>query len=202
MAVEVITPAETFRLTTVDAVRAEAGAAAEGLDDAAIETLIDQASGQVAVYCRRVFARETVEETVEYGSGAILLARTPVVEIHTINGAAFAGSGFRIDKGAGIIRSASGVRSWSDRAPPVVVVYTAGYALPGEDDRNLPVNVERATALLAATILGNRQRDILVKSESVEGIGRTDYWMPGQGSLLNHPEAERLLAPFVMPTLA
>ncbi|MBB3020648.1 CRISPR/Cas system-associated exonuclease Cas4 (RecB family) [Microvirga lupini] len=202
MAVEVITPAENYRLTTMDAVRAEAGTAAEGLGDAAIEALIDQASGQVAVYCRRVFARETVEETIDDGSGTIILARTPVVEIETINGAAFTGSGCRIDKGAGIIRPASRVHIWSGRASPVVVVYTAGYALPEEDDRNLPVNVERATALVAATMLGNRQRDILVKSESVEGIGRTDYWMPGQGSFLNHPEAERLLAPFVMPTLA
>lgn len=202
MSVNVIAPATNIRLTTVDAVRAEAGAAAAGLDDPAIQALIDQASGLVAEYCNRVFAREVVEETVDDGFGIIVLTRMPVVEIDTINGIAFAEAGYRIDKGAGILRPAAGARSRCDRAAPVVVVYTAGFALPGEDGRNLPVSVERATALVAATILGNRQRDILVKSESVEGVGRTDYWIPGHGSSLNHPEAERLLAPFVMPAVA
>jgi len=201
MALEVVTPATATRLTTREAVRAEAGPAAEGLGDAVIDALIDQASGMVERHCNRVFARETVrEEFYDASNGTVILTRTPVVAVETVNGATLAESGYGLDKGAGILRSRA--RYGRETTGPVEVVYTAGYLLPGQENRNLPVNVERATALVAATILGNRQRDILVKSESVEGIGRTDYWMPGQSSYLNHPEAERLLAAFVMPTVA
>jgi hypothetical protein len=199
MPVEVITPAENYRLATVDAVRAESGVSADEMDDAAIDDLILQASGLVSAYCRRVFPREEVTETFDDGGArSLILSRTPVVAISEINGDAYSPSICRLDKGAGILRLSRGGR-WPDGT---TVTYTAGYALPGQEGRNLPLNVERATALLAATMIGSRQRDILVKSESVEGIGRTDYWVPGQGSLLSHPEAEQLLAPFVIPTLA
>lgn len=203
MPLEVIEQADSYRLTTPAAVRAEAGSAADGMDDAAINALIDQASGLVAGYCNRVFAQEVVKESFYDGDGgALILKRIPVVSVSTINGAAYSDASFRLDKGAGLLHLGCGARYGGRWPEATEVVYTAGFVLPGDEGRNLPVLVERATVLVAAAILSGRQRDPLAKSESVEGIGRTDYWVPGQASGLNHPEAEALLRSFVLPVVA
>jgi len=199
--ITVVTPAESARLTTVAAVRAETGVTAAEMNDAAVEALIDQASGLVAEYCNRVFARETVTESF-FGSaaGPLILSRTPVVAITgvTSGGIALTSPDYRLDARSGLLSriSGRGVIAWRHGATDVT--YTAGFILPGEEGRDLPVMVERATVLIISAIIAGRQRDPLTKSETVEGVGRTDYWVPGQVSTLPHPEAEGLLRPFVM----
>jgi hypothetical protein len=200
----VVTPASSTRLTTVAAVRAETGVTAEQLDDSGVEALIDVASGLVAEYCNRVFARETVRETfLGPVASPIILMRVPVVAVDGVRvaGADLAATDFRLDGGAGMVFRLSGHSVIGWRPGAIEITYTAGFVLPGESGRNLPMMVERATVLIASAIYSARQRDVLVKSESVDGVSRTDYWMPGQGSALPHPEAEGLLKPFVMPRL-
>jgi len=196
MPLEIIAPAENHRLTTIATVRAETGMDPDQLDDAAVGALIDQASGLVAEHCNRIFAREKVKETFPCPTGrALILNRTPVVSVDGVVGAG--GAGYSLDPAAGLVYRTSG--HWSGVTS---ITYTAGYSLPGETGRDLPMRVERATVLIAAVIISNRQRDALVKSVTVDGIGRTDYWLAGQTSSLNHPEAEALLAPLVRPGVA
>lgn len=202
MSLEVVEAAESYRLTTPEAVRAEVGLTADGMDDAAINALIDQASGLVADYCNRVFARDVVKETFYGGSGgALILRRIPVISVSAINGVEFSDGSYRLDKSAGMLHLGFGCR-YGGRWPEVTAItYTAGFALPGEPGRNLPMMVERAALLICAALISRRERDPLIKSETVEGIGRTDFYVPGQGSRLPHPEAEGLLQPYVQQAL-
>lgn len=200
----VVTPAESARLTTVTAFRAETGVTADQMDDAAVEALIDLASGLVADYCQRVFARETVKETF-FGpfSGPLILSRCPApsVEDVVIGGVSLSEGDAAIDQKSGLLHRVAGgcLIGWPHGA--IEVTYTAGFILPGESGRNLPTMVERATVLICAALISGRTRDPLIKSEAVEGVGRTDFYVPGQGSSLPHPEAEGLLKPFIMQRL-
>ena len=63
----------------------------------------------------------------------------------------------------------------------VIATYYAGYLLPGQNSNNfpgakaLPAHVEDAIGRMVATRYFERSRDPFVRSETVEGIGRTDY---------------------------
>ncbi|WP_210482741.1 hypothetical protein [Microvirga antarctica] len=178
---------------------AEAGPAAADMDECDLEMLIDQASALVSGFCNRVFAMETVQETFRNGrSGPLILRRRPVVSIDAVKTAGSIVSSADVD-----LEAESGLlyRATGDWTGPVEVTYTSGYILPGENDSNLPGLVERATILVATAIIAGQARDPLVKSESVEGIGRTDYFAGSSALTLPHPSAESLLQSFVTPTL-
>ncbi len=66
--------------------------------------------------------------------------------------------------------------------------------LPGESGRTLPHDVERAALTLAKGNCCARNRDPLIRSETVEGAGSTDYFAGTVSDL--PPEVEALLTPY------
>lgn len=197
----VVTPATVTRLTTADAVLVELGTASDfsTYDELRLQDVVDQATSMVQDYCGRVFARETVREAFHDEVDAIVLRRTPIVSVASVTEypeTALTSSDYEYFDTAGILhRVSEGLRmSWMSW--PVTVQYTGGYLLPGQSGRNLPYAVERATILLAKTMLAGSGRDPGIRSEDVPGIGSTSYWMPGASDILPSPEAERMLRPY------
>lgn len=187
----VISPATATALTTV--VRA-----AEMLGvppDAALDAAIDQASEIIVDHCRRPFATETVREVFRWPRSGLLLARAPAISFVSVDesGNALDPDDFELDGGT-LWRVSHNCRlAW---VGPITVEYMAGYVLPGDPGtQTLPAPVERAAILVAGAILSSRTRDPMMRSESVEGVGSTSWWVPDGGSLPS-PEAEALLAPY------
>ena len=201
----VVTPASSLRLTTVARTRTVLGTPQD--DDAQIGILIDQASAAAASFCRCQFARETVKESfvrsraVTGSDGGLLLSRTPVVAIASItnDGALLDPADYEFDPLVGVLFQVAGCGrlTWGYGGPEVV--YVAGYSLPSDGDGTswtLPASIERAAILLVAAYRSSAARDPLIKSESVDGVSSTSWWVPGAADTLPDPEAERLLRPY------
>lgn len=199
----VIEPATSTDLTTLG--RAATILNISESQDLAADMLIAQASSTIVDYCRRPFALETVQETFD-GSDLDLngpiLARGPVVEVlSVVEGATILpAASFRIDDRTGrLVRlDATGRRvPWAFFSG--VITYRAGYVLPTTDgpEPTLPEAVERAAILLLSIYLAGRSRDPNIKSESVDGVSSTSWWVAGETNRLASPEAAQLLAPYV-----
>ncbi len=211
MSVTVITPATAKRLTTTENVRGDLGLAADAPAEAQLQRWIDQASQQAATYCRRAFGRETVRERFDLACagvvgecGGILLERWPVVSITSVKvgGMLTAPEAYATD-GRMLYRMEGGERRcWYGR--DVVVQYEAGWLLPGEARGNppttaaedLPADIERAVIQLVAVSLSAVGRDMMIKSEDVEGVGSRDFYVQGANASLPHPEAEATLSQY------
>jgi hypothetical protein len=201
----VITPAASTRLTSVTRAREILGFSNQ--DDVAVQTLIGQASRIIVDHCRRPFAIETVRESFacnEIRNEGPILGRSPVVEILSVrNSWDLLSSGeYAHDPRTGRLRRLDPfglpLPWWGGG---LTVEYRAGYVLPddGADSSaaTLPETVERACIMLVSTYLGLRNRNPSVKSETIEGIGSTSWWVPGTSDRLVSPEAEQLLADYV-----
>lgn len=192
----VLTPATATRLTTVDAVRARCGIAEAQATNAVIEGLIDTASQMAVAFCNRSFGRETVKQTDCGGCSRILLQRSPasIAEV-TESGEDVPADGYYLETTLNVLLRLSGdvITTWGGR---VEVTYDAGWLMPGQQGANLPATIEHAALLLIGALWSTQQREPGLKSESVEGIGRTDYWVPGAGNRLPDPTAESLLQPY------
>lgn len=190
----VVSPAASTRLTTPGRAREMLGLSADAPSDQLLGRMIDDASRVVSEHCRTVFAEETIRET--FVSGAAVLSRDPVSEVISVtaNGAVIAPGSYVLD---GDSLRVDGLESCRTSRRQVVVEYRAGYVLPTEDaSGSLPPPIERATTLIVGAYISTRDRDPLVKSEDVEGVGSVSYWMQGARNALPSPEAESLLAPF------
>ncbi|GEP12808.1 hypothetical protein [Methylobacterium gnaphalii] len=211
MSIVVITPPTSKRLTTVEHVRGDLGLAENVPPTAQIERWIDQASSRAASFCRRTFGRELVRQRFELCHGRIdeaqsglLLDRGPVVSISsvTVDGEAQDASTYESD-GRFLYRlDGMDRRCWYGRV--VLVEYMAGWVLPGDSDASqppagaelLPADVERAVIQLVGAALSAGSRDMMVKSERVEGVGQTDWYVQGANASLPHPEAEAPLSEY------
>lgn len=150
-------------LTTLKAVKEELGIPEdEGSQDNYIERMITAASGAIARYCDRQFARRTVMESVPgRDTPTVYLSLTPIVDIESveIGGVEVDPGGYTVDHpNEGALRRFGGVWPWSGRmirfieaervagseVPNITVTYTGGYILPGDDDRDLPYELELA----------------------------------------------------------
>lgn len=190
----VLEPATATRLTTVPTVRARYGITDGDATNAVIEGLIDTASQMAVDFCNRTFGRETVRQTNHAGGGSrILLERSPAIitEVRE-SGEVLPSDGYYLETSLNVLVRLSGdvITCWGGK---VETTYHAGWVLPGHEGANLPATVEHAVLLLIGAIWSAQQRDPGVKSESVDGISRTDYWMPGAANRLPDPTAEILL---------
>ena len=88
-------------------------------------------------------------------------------------------------------------------AAKIVVAYAAGYWLPGDPQRDLPEDLERACLETIKARWFARLRDPLAKSEQVQGIASADYWVPsaGDGDPGLPPGVIGLLQRFCLPTV-
>lgn len=191
----VTTPAATTYLTTVAAVKTELGLTSNE-HDAQLAGYISQASASVKSYCNRIFARESVSETfrLEQRQRGLILARFPVSAIDAIveNDETLAETDYDLDTDNGALWR---VRSDSPADWPcgkIVVAYTAGYLLPGDENRDLPEDVERAAITLAVQSFNSAGVDATMKRESVDGIGSRERFPLSANGMT--PEADALLA--------
>lgn len=188
----VLTPATTSDLTVLATVKAEMGIT-DRASDVALAGFIRQASDVVAKFCNRVFARETVSQTIrlDHRHDVLILKRFPIASITAIveNDVALGPSDYELNGETGVLQRlhSDTVTFWP--RGKVVVTYTSGFDLP----RGLPSGIERAAILLVKSYASGGDRDPMVRSETIDGAGSTDYFSGGATGL--PPEVEGLLIP-------
>lgn len=181
---------------------------------------ITRCSRAAEEFCDRVFALETVQDMVFLPHDAwphalvatvapLQLSRWPVVAVTSVvvDGIALTeGVDFIVDQGAGQLRrrDADGcARAWTGAV--VTVIYSAGYVLPGQDEvagaQDLPPDIQDAVSRMVYTRYAERQRDPLVKSEYVDGVGRTEYLEPSSDGNLS-PDVEDILDNYRVPVIS
>ena len=220
MSVTVITAATARDLTTAENARADLGLPTGAPPDDQLKRFIAQASATAASFCRRTFGRETVRERFEIDwrrcrdedADGLLLSRAPVVRIVSlkVDGLTLAPSAYQLEERPAhpvslfYLRSVheGEPRAWSGRG--ITVEYEAGWLLPGESRGDpattaapdLPPDVERAVIQLVGAAASASGRDMMVKSEDVEGVGSRSFYVQGANASLPHPEAEAALAQY------
>lgn len=219
MSVTVISPAKARDLTTAANARADLGLPAGAPTDEQLRRFIAQASASAASFCRRTFGRKTVRERFEIDwrrrcdedDEGFLLSCAPAVRISTVkvDSLTLAPSAYELVEQPAHPVSLFYLRHLVDGEPRdwtgrcVTVEYEAGWLLPGETRGgpattapDLPADVERAVIQLVGAAASASGRDMMVKSEDVEGIGSFSYYVQGANAALPHPEAEATLAQY------
>ncbi|MGJ4888949.1 head-tail connector protein [Bradyrhizobium sp. HKCCYLRH3099] len=190
----VVTPAESYDLTTLEVVKQELDVT-DGARDELLKRYIGSASGAAAQYCNRKFQQETIRDEVWpeqdphpwvlNGSFDVLqLSRWPVVSVSSVteNGTALVeGTDFRVDAAAGrLLRldAAGNAARWN--AWPKVVEYVTGFAeIPGE--------VEDAVIRLVSSRWAAKGRDRLLRQEDIPGVISRTWWVATSGESGNMP---------------
>ena len=189
-------------------------------DDDFLTRSITRCSRAAANFCNRTFAIETVQDQITLRRDRwprmiverpeiLQLTRWPLVVVTsvTVDGTALvAGTDFLVDATNGQLQR---LNDYGNMTPwigeTIVVVYSAGYVLPDQSPvtgaLNLPDDIQDAVSRMVYTRYAERQRDPLVKSEQVDGVGRTDYIIPsGDGNL--SPDVEDILDNYRVPVIA
>jgi hypothetical protein len=203
----VVTPATTYRLTTVERAKIQLGFP-DSQDDL-VDQLIDHVSEAIARYCNRVLAREEVLETLRSPRSPIMLRRYPVVSVEAITpygGTALLTTQYEYDSESGILRRLSGSCEIPWYCGVIEIEYTAGYLMPGEDGANLPSDLELAAIRALSFNMSRNSINPVVRSETVEGVGSITYATGGSATSISMseigPDAERLARPYRRMLLA
>ncbi|MGC2853951.1 head-tail connector protein [Novispirillum sp. DQ9] len=167
-------------LTTLATVKADLGIAGDDASlDAFLTRAIEAASGRIEGHCGRTFGVRAASETfrLERCKPRLLLSHWPVTAVEgvTVDGITVPEAERSVEDGIFLRRlDADGDDSlWP--AGKVVVAYTAGYVLPGDDGANLPAAVEQACIDLVRIRYHGRDRDPALRSESVDGVYTASY---------------------------
>lgn len=139
--IQVIKPATELGLITLFEAKSALSLHDETSDDI-IKFIVNRTSDEIARYCNRVFAQETVTETFYEtdGHSKLFLERYPVKEVISVNGGP--PTGYGLDQLSGKLLCLNGNGGFSD---PTTVTYIGGYELPFESPPSL-----RQAAILAA----------------------------------------------------
>jgi len=168
-------------LATVVDLKAELGITGSA-QDARLASLLRQASDAIEELCDRRFERRTLTETFPpvswpRASRTLYLSAWPVVGsiAITFDGIAAAVTDYVLDIEQGTIKQGNyGVgygSPWGyDWGGTVIVTYTGGYILPGNEDADLPGDVERCALDLAMRWFHGGGRDPTLRSEVVPGV--------------------------------
>ena len=154
MSVTVLTPANTFRLTTLDAVKAEIT-----LEDQLTfaESLIDQASAAVANECWTIFAQQAYREIQgkTYQGQYLFLRYGPIVSVSSVSHGTTVITDYRIESVAGMLYRREGWWLPSYGAEEWQIDFCSGYRLPeqtGEPEPTGPTLREAAPDVERACI--------------------------------------------------
>lgn len=187
--VTVSTPPAETDLTTIDRVKLE-------LDLTDVDTSRDnllgykiaEATSDIEAHLGRVLCRAGLTQTMWGDPGCaeyLILDRYPVASIAsvTIDDVAVASSEYRLDAKTGLLYrlDASGYPSVWTWCKSAVIVFTAGYIMPGETNRDLPEALEAGAVDLVMSYWVSRGRDPLVRSEDIPGLGAVQYWVGAVG---------------------
>lgn len=190
----IVTPADSFDLTTLPRVKAELGIDNQA-EDENLARWITAASDIVSGHCKRVFAAQTYQETFRLAEwrDALLLSRYPVTAITSIveNDATLDPGDAEVHSDNGTLIRLIGDRpAWWSRGK-IVVTYTAGFA----DADALPAAIEQAAIKVTTMLRHAASRDPLVKSTSVPGVLDQTFWVGGIGDDGLPPDVRALLTP-------
>jgi len=183
MTISVEAPADDYLLTTLQAVKTLLNIT-EPVQDALLNTLILRASYACNQYCRRVFAKEQVLETIPgSGTARLMLERTPLVTIDQVDyeGDTIDASEYEIERhGTGTILREN---KWTLNTlgddigkPDWEITYTAGYVLPNHSGtRDLPYDVEQGAIEVIKAWYYARCRDGTLRTEEVVDVWQGTY---------------------------
>lgn len=189
----ITTPATNFDLIALATAKTALKITDHSADDF-LKDAIKQASDVIARYCRRVFAQETVCETLrlDHSQREIALERYPVTAISTVveNATTIDASEYELNAESGLLRRLAGDGSRNGHWPAtrIVVNYTAGYDLP----TRTPDGLKKAVTRLVQAYWHTADRDLSERSSDIPGVHSATYLdfehMPF--------DAEGLLEPF------
>jgi len=191
MSITVTTPAPITDLTTIEALERELGTNDTSLH-ALFSDLIKQATALIEKATGRVFAHETVTESLPgTGTPILLLSRTPVRSITsiTLDGTTVPTDEYTLDdaEAGAVLLHTNGTppapKIWvqpshvtaglslfpllDTLANNVTVVYEGGYKMPGESGRDLPYDLERACLDLAKMFYFERSDNPRIVEQAV-----------------------------------
>lgn len=172
--VNILTPAVSTDLTTVEVVKQELGITDTSADNKLLN-YIRQASDLIARYCNRSFGLQTVEEVFldVCFRGPIALRHRPVVSIISLveSTSVIDPADYELDKERGMLHRATfGGLGWH-WAGDIVVEYQAGYDLLND----YPYDIERACVLLVKQSYFASTRDPTIRSEDIPGVASYSY---------------------------
>ncbi len=143
--VSVTTPAKAHNLVTPYEVKVGLKiSTSDDTYDEMIEMLIDQASQEIATICNRVFAKETVVETlrdIPEDRVELFMSRYPITKVNSVteNGTALTeGTDYEMEAVTGRLIRLDSV--WTE---PVIVDYVGGYECPFD----VPDDLRRAAMM-------------------------------------------------------
>lgn len=194
-------PAASTGLTTLANLKADLGIAIDDAsEDVYLTAQIKRVSSQICSYLGIARASdgtarlgvETLIETfrLDRDENQLVFSRSPVIAvISVIEGISsstitLVDGDFEVDNAKGMLYRLDGNDfPWSWTSDKVVVTYSAGWILPGDEDStqesNLPSEIEDAAISWVKSNRAGRTRDPMVKGESVEGVGQISYWVGG-----------------------
>lgn len=183
----ITTAPERVALTTLERVKAELGIEND-TSDILLSAKILEASSDIESKVGRTFARLGMTERIWGDPGYaeyFVLNHDPVASVAsvTVDDVAVDSAEYRLDAKAGILYrlDASGYPCAWSWCKDVVVVYTAGFELPGAESPDLPAALEAAAVELLTSYWTSRGRDPALRSEDIPGIGSASYWVGAVG---------------------
>ncbi len=184
---EVTVPPTSTLLTTLARVKLELNITANTWDTI-LTAKIGEASSDIMAHLRRDLPRQTLRETLwsfDTAPAAIVLENYPVVSITSavIDDVTVDSDEYRINKKTGKFHrldSAAAPDVWVVTRD-IVIIYVAGYIMPGETNRDLPMAIESACVELVQSFWFSRGRDPSVRAEDIPGLGSTTYWVGAVG---------------------
>lgn len=214
----IVTPPVSTDLTSLLNVKSDlvlSGSVPE--DDIYLRRVIKQVSGAIVQYCNRPFAQATYQDLVRpqkmnrmvfipNRSGYYMPARSPLVSVTSVteNGVALvAGTDYEVDIDSNTIYrldSDGNPRDWCGW--PLIIVYVAGWTLPPVDNPTLPADVEDAAIRMIKARWFSRDRDPVLKSEDIAGVGKEEYWISNAAEGAMTPDITDILDNYRYPALA
>ncbi len=180
-------------LTTIDTVKMQLGITGTAEDDR-LDFIVKAVSAAIESYCKRAFGKTDYEHTFYPTYNKYLyLEEYPIREVQkvTLGDDELDATDYKVQKGR--LRKKEG--TWNKE---VIVEYTAGYVLPGDEDteaappiiRDLPYDLEAACTYYA-TVNYNTSASAGYKSERVDvlQVNYHDVYTMGNHKLLPMPAA-------------
>jgi hypothetical protein len=188
----------TLDLTVLETVKQELGITDNNSDEI-LARVISEQSEVASSYCRRPLAQATIIDSFRMWPNTyqpLMPSRRPVVSITEIieDGTTLLETDYEYDEETGFLWKLNSVDEricWA--GGKTVATYVGGYELL----TTLPRDIERAVLILIKESWFSLARDPRARSETVEGIGRTELWVgtvPGGGALPS--DATALLEPY------
>jgi hypothetical protein len=206
----VVTPATSYDLTTLAAVKDELSITGTA-SDVTLGRYITSASAAIAQYCNRIFPAETVKdefwpdrEVYNYQVPGIVpslqLTRWPTGTVTSVteNGDTLAiGTDYRVDAANGsLIRLDLMLYPTAWCARPIVATYAGGFAAT-------PADVEDAAIRMVKGRYLAKGRDPLLKQESIPGVREYQLWVATGSDAGNMPpDVADILDNYRVPVVA